>query len=74
MLVAGNQPYYDTALVQGQQGQQCRVLSLPSFAHTGCAALIDTASPDLQCQPLQFSIHRHKPAAHAHTLTARDAT
>ena len=64
VLVAGNQPSYDTALVRGEEGQICRVLSLPSFAHSGTAALIDLSSPSLHCEPIQFSIqHRRRLAA-----------
>ena len=58
VLVAGNQPYYDTALVRGRDGQLCRALCLPSFADTGCAVLIDVSSSELHCRPLQFSVQR----------------
>jgi DNA polymerase delta subunit 2 len=60
LLVAGNQPSFETAMASGQQGQRCRLLCLPSFARSGCAVLVDIASPELRTQPLQFSVQRRK--------------
>lgn len=60
VLVVGNQPFYDTALVHGKQGQVCRTIALPSFAHTGCAVLMDIHSPELHTEPIQFTVHRKR--------------
>ena len=58
LMVAGNQPRFESALECGKQGQRCRLLCLPSFARSGCAVLVDIASPELPTHPLQFSVQR----------------
>ncbi|RKP10662.1 DNA polymerase alpha/epsilon subunit B-domain-containing protein [Thamnocephalis sphaerospora] len=44
----GNQPRLETTLVQGPDGQQTRMILLPSFAQTGVLALVDLATLDCQ--------------------------
>ena len=48
----GNQPEYATRLVEGKQGQQVRVVVLPSFAATGILALVDLST--LECHSIQL--------------------
>lgn len=40
----GNQPSFATRLIEGPDGQRVRVILLPSFAETGCVALLDLAT------------------------------
>ena len=61
VMAVGNQPRYENRLVRGKDGQRCRLLALPSFAHTGCAALVDIHSPTLAVTAMQF-----------HTLTKQE--
>ena len=59
VMAAGNQPRYESRLVRGREGQVCRLLALPSFAHTGCAALVDIHSPTFAVTVMQFHSLSH---------------
>ena len=54
VMAAGNQPRYENRLVRGRDGQLCRLVALPSFAYTGCVALVDMHSPTLAATAMQF--------------------
>ena len=55
ILFAGNMASFQTRLVKGTQGQQCRIVGVPSFAATGQIVLIDVESPDLAVHAIQFA-------------------
>ena len=59
VLAVGNQPRYESRLVRGQEGQLCRLVALPSFAHTGCVALVDINSPLFATTVMQFHALTH---------------
>ncbi|KAG2183722.1 hypothetical protein INT43_006733 [Umbelopsis isabellina] len=44
----GNQPRFDTSELVGSKGQRVRVITIPSFAETGCLVLVNLSS--LQCK------------------------
>ncbi|TPX40415.1 DNA-directed DNA polymerase [Synchytrium endobioticum] len=50
----GNQPRFETKLVQGPSGQSTRIVLLPWFASTGTIALVDLDT--LECFPVCFGV------------------
>jgi hypothetical protein len=52
---AANQSSYDTRLVEGHDGQLCRLVCVPSFATTRTIVLININ--DLSCTPMTFGVH-----------------
>lgn len=50
---AGNQPRYETKLVEGGQGQQVRVVMVPDFTKEHTCVLVDLNT--LECKPITFS-------------------
>jgi DNA polymerase delta subunit 2 len=53
VFFAGGQPRFGTKVIEGENGQKVRLVSVPSFADTGCVALVNLH--DLSCKPLYFS-------------------
>ena len=49
----GNQPKLKVALMEGPEGQRTRLISLPSFAETQTAVLVNLQ--DLSCHPITFA-------------------
>jgi DNA polymerase delta subunit 2 len=41
IFFAGSQPKFDTALIEGQNGQTVRLIAVPRFAETGEVVLVD---------------------------------
>ncbi|ETW02977.1 hypothetical protein H310_05418 [Aphanomyces invadans] len=52
VLFAGNQPSFQSSVVQGEGGQVTRVIAVPSFVHTGVVVLVNLR--DLSVVPLTF--------------------
>ena len=50
---AGNCKAFGTELSEGPDGQQTRIISIPSFTSTGTAVLVNMAS--MECHPMVFS-------------------
>ncbi|CAO3590499.1 unnamed protein product [Absidia cylindrospora] len=48
----GNQPQFDSRLLEGPEKQKIRVVMVPSFAETGTIALVNLST--LECTSLQF--------------------
>ena len=44
----GNQPKFETRLVEGSKGQRCRVITIPRFAETGEVVVVDLDSLDVE--------------------------
>lgn len=53
VFFAGGQPRFGTKVVDGEDGQKVRLVSVPSFAESGCVVLVNLR--DLSCKPLYFS-------------------
>jgi len=51
---AGNQPQFETRLVEGDRGQRVRLVLLPSFALTGTIVLVNIGTLDVH--PITFSV------------------
>jgi DNA polymerase delta subunit 2 len=42
LFFVGSQPKFDTAMIEGQEGQIVRLIAVPSFAETGEIVLVDS--------------------------------
>jgi len=51
---AGNQSAFSTRLLEGPEGQRCRLVCVPSFAERPSLVLVDLQSPDLTATPVDF--------------------
>lgn len=51
----GNQPRFDTTVIEGPGGQQVRLVTIPRFRETGEIVLLDTET--LECEIMAFEIH-----------------
>ncbi|KAI4217686.1 MAG: hypothetical protein LQ351_000282 [Letrouitia transgressa] len=51
----GNQPRFETTVIEGPAGQVVRLISLPKFKETGEIVLLDTDSLDVEV--MQFRVH-----------------
>ncbi|CAL1372386.1 unnamed protein product [Linum trigynum] len=49
---AGNQPKYDTSLLNGPEGQIVRLISIPKFCETGVAVMLNLRN--LECHTISF--------------------
>ena len=54
MYVVGNQPEFATRLVEGGEGERCRVVLVPKFVETGTLALVNLSTLDVKT--VQFDI------------------
>ncbi|RLN93853.1 hypothetical protein BBJ28_00002408 [Nothophytophthora sp. Chile5] len=54
VLFAGNQPRFSTRLVKGANGQEVRLITVPSFAETSTIVLLDLK--DLSCFPMTIDV------------------
>lgn len=52
VFFAGNQPEFDTKLIEGDDGQIVRLVLVPSFYTTQTIVLVNLDT--LDCQPIQF--------------------
>lgn len=50
----GNQPRYETTVIEGPAGQTVRLIAVPIFRDTGEIVLLDTDT--LETEVLQFSV------------------
>ena len=48
IFFAGSQPKFDTALIEGQDGQTVRLIAVPRFAETGEVVLVDMESLEVE--------------------------
>lgn len=54
----GNQPRYETAVIEGPAGQSVRLICIPSFRETGEVVLLDTDT--LETEIVKFSVFEGK--------------
>ena len=50
----GNQPRYETAMIEGPVGQEVRLISVPKFKETGELVLLDTDT--LETEIVKFNV------------------
>ena len=55
-----NQREFGTKVVKGEQGQEVRLISVPSFAATGTIAVLDLDT--LECHPVAFAMRTDEEA------------
>jgi len=58
LYLVGNQHAYASRLVRGSDGQISRALTVPSFASTRTAVLINLNSPTLDTQSMKFDVQQ----------------
>lgn len=58
IYLIGNQPLYSTRLLRGASGQKVRLVTLPSFAETGTAVLININSAEMETKPITFKVQQ----------------
>jgi DNA polymerase delta subunit 2 len=44
LFIVGSQPKFDTAVIEGSEGETVRLIAVPKFAETGEIVLVDTES------------------------------
>lgn len=55
----GNQPRYDTTVIEGPAGQAVRLICVPQFKETGEVVVLDTDT--LEPEIVRFSVYEGKP-------------
>lgn len=55
VFFVGNQPRFDTCVIDGPEGQRVRLVTIPSFNETGELILLDSETLDVEI--LKFDIH-----------------
>lgn len=56
VFFVGNQPRFDTTVIDGPAAQQVRLITLPRFHETGELILLNTDT--LEVELIKFDIHR----------------
>ncbi len=51
---AGNQPRFDTTVIEGPAGQTVRIIAIPKFKDTGTLVLLDLETLAVEC--VQFDL------------------
>ena len=54
LYFVGNQPRFDTTIIEGPLGQRVRLLAIPKFRETGTLVLVDAETLAVEC--VQFDI------------------
>lgn len=54
VYIVGNQPSFDTSVIEGPAGQKVRLIALPRFRETGEVVLLDLDS--LEIERVKFEI------------------
>lgn len=54
VFVVGSQPKFDTAEIEGPEGQTVRLIAVPKFSETGELVLLD--SETLETSVIKFSV------------------
>jgi len=55
VFFVGNQPRFETAVIEGPAGQNVRLIMVPKFRETGCLILVDGETLDVEC--VHFRLH-----------------
>lgn len=54
MYFVGNQPNFDTSVIEGPAGQSVRLIAVPKFKETGELVLLDTDT--LEVEMMKFEV------------------
>lgn len=52
----GNQPRFESTIVEGPDGQSCRIISVPRFKDTGELLLLDAET--LEVEVVKFGVYQ----------------
>lgn len=58
VYIVGNQPKFDTSVIEGPYGQRVRLIAVPKFYETGELVLLDTE--DLSVEVTKFEAFNQK--------------
>ena len=58
LFFAGSQPKFDTAVIEGPEGQLVRLIAIPRFAETGEIVVVD--SETLEVERVAISIFKNE--------------
>ena len=58
LFFVGSQPKFDTAVIEGSEGQMVRLIAVPHFAETGEIVLVD--SETLEVERVAISIFENE--------------
>ena len=48
LFFVGSQPKFDTAMIQGPEGQTVRLIAIPKFSETGEMVLVDSETLEVE--------------------------
>lgn len=48
LFIVGNQPAFETEVIEGPEGQLCRLLAIPKFSETGEIVIVDSETLDVK--------------------------
>jgi DNA polymerase delta subunit 2 len=57
VFFVGNQPQFDTTVIDGPLGQNVRLIAVPKFKETGQIVIVDTETDTLEVKTLTIGIH-----------------
>jgi DNA polymerase delta subunit 2 len=49
IFVVGDQPQFETTVIEGPQNQSVRLITVPSFRDTGLVILLDSETLEVDC-------------------------
>lgn len=55
VFIVGNQPFFDTAMVEGQTGQMVRLIAVPSFKQTGELVVLDMQTLEAKSMKIELA-------------------
>ena len=55
VFFVGNQPEFETTIVNGPAGQVVRIIAIPKFKESGQIVLVDTNT--LEVEAVKFNVH-----------------
>jgi DNA polymerase delta subunit 2 len=59
IFFAGSQPKFDTAVIEGQDGQAVRLIAVPRFAESGEVVLVDMETLEVERVIIAISDDEH---------------
>lgn len=56
VYIVGNQPRFESTVIEGPDGQSCRIISVPRFKDTGEMVLLDMET--LEVEVVKFGLYQ----------------
>ena len=54
VYIVGNQPRFESSVIEGPDGQEVRLIAMPKFHETGELVLLDAET--LECEVVKFEV------------------